>query len=404
MKPLYAEFRVRKAVLNIIFFLIIFTSFVLILEIVLRETHLFGARISFTCPDPLLGYSFLPGRTYWVKQENDHPIVGRINHYGWRDNEWSLERSQNTYRIAVLGDSFVESFQVERQYSFLVLVEDRLRRESGIEVELMNFGRSGYTQAEEFLVLTNYVGEFSPDMVILFFFPGNDITDISKDTAPDLMRPFYSVAQGGGLVLDTSFSKTTEFKIKSLISMIKRHSALVSLISDRYIRYRIKSAAERKEPEPRASEKRPFVRLNGYLSLCTFHADQVYLRNYDLNKTLIKAMAKYCEESRIKFMLVCCDIYFAPEMEAKYREMDPTFNPFFFEEDLKNMATSVGIEFLGLQSLFWQSCAEKNIPCHWGKEGHWNYAGHRVVADALAGQLNSFARESKIGRKEPRTE
>ena len=66
--------------------------FTLVLEITLRVTHLFGARISWTSPDPILGYTFNPGKDYWVNKENDHPISGKINRFGWRDKEWSLDK------------------------------------------------------------------------------------------------------------------------------------------------------------------------------------------------------------------------------------------------------------------------------------------------------------------------
>lgn len=104
-------------------------------------------------------------------KENDHPITGKINSYGWRDKELSLKKPQNTYRIAVLGDSLVEAFQVESDRTFLALTEQQLNEEHKLKVELMNFGHGGYTQSEELLVLENQVEQFSPDMVIVFFSP-----------------------------------------------------------------------------------------------------------------------------------------------------------------------------------------------------------------------------------------
>jgi len=68
-------------------------------------------------------------------------------------------------------------------------------------VELMNFGRSGYTQTEELLVLKNHVAQFFPDMVILFFLPANDIGDVSKETATGVLRPFFNISQKGELIL-----------------------------------------------------------------------------------------------------------------------------------------------------------------------------------------------------------
>ena len=164
--------KLRRLIKNIIFSFIAFFIFLGILEIVLRTTHLFNARISWSEPDSILGWRFTPGRRYWFNKENDHPVTGRINSYGWRDEGWSLLKYNNIYRIAVLGDSFVEAFQIESEHTFLSLTEqklNKLNKNHDIKVDLMNFGRSGCTQTEELLILKNCVAQFSPDMLVLFF-------------------------------------------------------------------------------------------------------------------------------------------------------------------------------------------------------------------------------------------
>jgi len=132
-KMLQKSSKIRHLIKNIFFSLFIFLIFLGILEIVLRTTHLFNAKISWSEPDHILGWRFTPGRKYWSNKENDHPITGRINSYGYRDKEWSLKKPPNTYRIAVLGDSFVEAFQVETKRTFLTLTEKQLNRKHNIK-------------------------------------------------------------------------------------------------------------------------------------------------------------------------------------------------------------------------------------------------------------------------------
>lgn len=67
----------------------------------------------------------------------------------------------------------------------------------------MNFGRSGYSQVEELIILKHHIMQFLPDMVILFFVPVNDIRDVSKETSPELLRPFYTLSEKEELKLDT---------------------------------------------------------------------------------------------------------------------------------------------------------------------------------------------------------
>lgn len=388
----------RSTIINILFSFIIFLLFIGTLEILLRTTHLFGAKISWAEPDPLLYWRFTPGRNYWFGRENDHPITGKINSYGWRDKEWSLGKPQNTYRIAVLGDSYVEAFQVESYSTFLTLTEQLLNKDHNLRVELMNFGRSGFTQTEELIVLKNEVLQFSPDMVVVFFTPKNDILDVSKETAVDLNRPFYHISGSGELMLDTNFTEKREFKIKSFINRFKQHSALISFFTQRYNIYkrhkRQKRARAKNIPKTKNTITLP-KEIDRYLSLCTATPDAAYLRSYQLNKILIKAMSDYSKEKGIRFMLVTIDIpSYIPEIEKRYKYIDLTFDANFFEDDLRSYAGLLKIEYIGLQRIFRQFYENTGVPLHWG---HWNYEGHKVVANALADKLESIIYSKEQG-------
>jgi lysophospholipase L1-like esterase len=371
-----------KASKNTILFFSAFIVAIAILEIFLRFSHFLGVGLSFTQPDSLLGYGLVPNKHYWIKRENDHPIVGKINKYGWRDKDWSIQKPKNTFRIAVLGDSFVEALQVEQEYTFLYLLENTLNKEFSCKVELMNFGRSGFTQSEELLVLKHYVSAFAPDMVLLFFFPGNDITDISKDTTSDRMRPFYTNSNEGELILDTSFSNTTQYKIKCLVNFFKQHSMLVSYFCDIYNRYKIN----------RLTQNGSLEGLDATYSLCTSHPSEIYIKNYLLNKALIYDMSRYCKDRTIDFMLVCLDLpTYKIAIEEKYKKLYPSFNSFFFEDDLRAFSSSINIEYTGLQRAFRKAYENNKVAFHFGNDdGHYNYKGHRLVAKTLLPKLKSM--------------
>ena len=369
--------KIRKVTQNILFLLIVFLLFILALEIVLRTTHLFGASISTSEPCPILAWRFSPGHKYWCNKENDHPITGRINSYGWRDKEWSISKPQDTYRIAVLGDSYVEGLTIESDRTFLALAENKLNKDYNLKIELMNFGRSSATQTEELLILKNDVKQFSPDMVLLFFLPENDIEDVARETTSLTMRPFYNISRDGELILDTGFRETRGFKIRCFINVFKQHSALISLLCQRY--NALQQGGNRTGASPGKIER--------HLSLCTDNPDATYLRNYQLNKLLIKAMSEYCKVNGIRFMIVCIDTEYLPENEKVYTAIDSTFNVNFFEDDLKVYAKLLDTEYLGLQRILRHSYERDRIPLHWG---HWNYQGHEVVANAIVDKLKSI--------------
>jgi len=403
-----------------LFALGILAVFLAALEIVLRMTHLWGAAVSWSEPDPRLGYRYSPGKAYWYHKENDHAIEGRINRFGWRDRDWTLEKPPGVYRVAVLGDSFVEAFQVESDRTFLAVAETRFNAAPcGVRVELMNFGRSGYTQTEEWIVLKDEAVRFSPDLVVLFYYPGNDIEDVSRETSPESDRPFFRISDGGDLIADTSFTRARRYRIRCVLNKIKQHSALVSLVGERYNLYKTLRAYDEKrreaglppvehgaraaEPAPRAPGSRaeagtppdrpaqgppasPAGRpLPGYLSLCTDRPDPAHRRSYRLSKALIGEMAGFCRARGIRFLiLVMFDPDYLPEKEAELRAEDPSYDPRFFEKDLEAHARLLGADFL-----------ELHAPARLGLERggdplvkvHLNYEGHELAGAVLAGKL-----------------
>lgn len=376
--------RIKKTALPIAFSIIIFSVFLLSLEVILRTTHLFGARLSWVIPDPLLGYRYMPGREFWFFKENDHPITGRINNYGFRDDDWELNKPSGTYRIAVLGDSIVEALQVEADRTFLSLTEHNLNQNHELKVDLMNFGRSGFTQTEELLVLKNDVMQFAPDMVILFFLPSNDIRDVNKKTSADINRPFYNVSESGELQLDTSFADSSSYKISSFLSRLKLHSALINLIRERYNVYK-----QQENPNalniPLTKNAIKSSNENGnFLSLCTNKPDTSASENYNLNKLLIKVMSDYSKEHGIRFMLVTTNIH-------SYAYPIQRYNPNFFEDDLGEYSNSLNIEYMGLQRVFREYYITTGNYLDWLEGyGHWNYLGHKVVADNLTNKLEEI--------------
>jgi hypothetical protein len=368
----------RRKLFRFLLALGIFLTLLLALEGLLRATHLFGARLSVSRPDPLISWRYQPRRSYWHWLENDHPITGRINRHGWRDRDRSLTKPEGSVRVAVLGDSYVEAIQVELDSTFLALTE-RAFQARNETVEVLDFGRSGMTQTEEFLVLQNDVMRFSPDIVVLFFLPGNDISDISRRTTSNSLRPFYTVDAQGELVLDTRFNQSRGYKLRAWIQPFKERSVLVSLLTERYNAVR----RARNRPGIRDEEGMP-QQIVGSVTLCTASPDSAYVASYRLNKIIMRKMFEFCRERGIDFLLVCINHVYRPEEIAQFQRMDASFNPEFFAADLRRMTAAYGMDYLSFQEPFQRFYAETGSDLTWG---HWNYAGHRLVARELVGKL-----------------
>jgi hypothetical protein len=141
------------------------TAFV-ILEIGLRATGY--SEPVFYQPDERLGWALRPGAR-GIYMDEGRALV-RISAAGMRDRLHPQRKSDNAYRIALLGDGYAEAMQVEYRDTFGFLLEDRLARcgfRPGMQVEVLNFGVRGYRLAQMLEVFEQRARQYSPDLVLV---------------------------------------------------------------------------------------------------------------------------------------------------------------------------------------------------------------------------------------------
>ena len=166
-------------------------------------------------PDEARGYSLWPGVEGRYRREGSAHV--QINSDGLRDREHAKSKPAGTLRIAVVGDSYAEAFQVEREKAFWSVLEARLKgcpALRGREVEVINFGVSGYGTAQELLTVREKVWAYSPDVVLLAVTTNNDVLDNSRALKLTEEIPYF-VLEGDRLVLDDSFKQTAAFRLRN---------------------------------------------------------------------------------------------------------------------------------------------------------------------------------------------
>jgi hypothetical protein len=152
--------------------------------------------------DPYLGNKLRPGvKGYYVSEGRGYVSINRD---GLRDREHPVSHPANTLRIAVLGDSYTEAMQVNADEAFWAVMAKELQHCDNLrdrKVEVINFGQSDFGTTQELLVLRHKVWKYSPDVVLLAFTTGNDISDNSRTLKHNDYYPYY-VYQGNKLVLE----------------------------------------------------------------------------------------------------------------------------------------------------------------------------------------------------------
>jgi len=118
------------------------------------------------------------------------PIV--LNQLGFHDRDYAPTRpTPRTYRVMVLGDSYVSAMEVEVRQTFHKLLEERLNAEDPLgrgSYEVIGFGRGNSAQQAELDWLRTYGPRYRPDMVLLVFFCGNDVMENSSVTYNEAQR------------------------------------------------------------------------------------------------------------------------------------------------------------------------------------------------------------------------
>ncbi len=352
-----------------------------ILEIALR---LMGISYpGFYRPDLHLGASLRPGICASYSKEGHSHV--QINSQGWHDRERSLKKTRGVLRIAVLGDSFVEAFHVSWENSLCQVIGGDLIKRLAVDsqhdpVEVLNFGVSGYGTAQELLAYRHCVRHYSPDLVVLAVFTGNDIRENSRALERERTRPFF-VCHENRLEEDDSFLASPQYR-----QLTSRRTRFIQHILD--ASYLAQFAYEYKSRFVQAMH--PAGNNPGGLN------DGVYLEPHDeawsdawrVTEALI---AKLDEEvkadgSRLLVVTLSNPIQVHPDCALRARLAASLFYP---DDRIEEFCRRNHIAELSLvrplqrladrEHLFLHGFSNTTLGC-----GHWNENGHRCAGELIS--------------------
>lgn len=183
--------------------------------------------------DPVLGWRPVPGADGWWTREGRAHV--HITAHGFRGVDVPPGRAaEGTFRVALVGDSYVEARQVALEDSFGARLQSDLGACAHQPVEVLAFGVSGFGTAQEYLLYRERVAAYHPNVVLLALLTGNDLADdqptLRMGQGPS---PYFSVDADGELVLDDSFLQSDEYRSRSADSGLlwfRRHSQLVRVL------------------------------------------------------------------------------------------------------------------------------------------------------------------------------
>ncbi len=141
---------------------------------------------------PFRGRSYRPDSTFVFRGEGG-PRQIVLNSRGFRDLTRTPDKPAGIFRIAVLGDSYVEASHVDIADRVTERLERELNQRSVFgtsRVEVLNFGMAGYGTFNELQTLKHEAWNFQPDLVLVCFFSGNDLGNNCRELSQDSGRPY----------------------------------------------------------------------------------------------------------------------------------------------------------------------------------------------------------------------
>lgn len=172
-----------KMLVNILVCITAIILSIILLEIGLRL--LLPMESIFIQNDALLGYRHIPNKTGIWLRETESPNKITINSKGLRDTEHSYEKNESIFRILLLGDSYIQGLQVKTDDMLSKKLERLLNYGKKQKFEVINAGVQGYSTGIENLYFQTEGIKYNPDLIILYFFVGNDIIENYYKTASD---------------------------------------------------------------------------------------------------------------------------------------------------------------------------------------------------------------------------
>ena len=347
-------------------------------------------------PHPTRGWALAPGRR--AHQRNlDFDVLVETSSSGFRDRERALAKPPGVLRIAVLGDSFMEAYQVALEEALPARLERAL---SGRGVEVLNFGVGGYGTAQALRTFDEEVVRYAPDLVVLAFYVGNDVQNNSRALqrrtwGPDAdkvwARP-YAVLQPDGTLTwqEPDIARLAEARALADARRSRPVARAASLVAPTVLTTRVKQAAARFGARLGSGPRDPRTRLAW--PFASPRADPDWEPAWAVTRRLVTTLRDRAaaEGAPLVMLLVPAKLQVEPAFrrQVEGRIGGAPLDPFWINTALASFAESEAILLVDPTASL-VATSEGGAPVYHGIEDHhWNARGHAVAAQLLAAALD----------------
>lgn len=293
-----------------------------------------------------------------------------INKAGWNAPFEYKEERTDAKRIVVIGDSYVQAFQVDNDKNFHQLLNQNL----GPKYEVYGMGISG-APLSQYLNVARYAREkYNPD-IFIFNLIHNDF-DESLTHLPRADRKFLTYKIEDNLLIEVPAYKPPLSIANKIYRNVLKKSAIFRYL---WININIPQLMARRKIESKSVKDKPQKNYRSNIAVSTI------TDNFsDIEKLVPKVMRSLKAECTNREMLFVID---APR-EAIYENKKINEDPVYILNNLvKEVSDSLQINFLDLSTAFEKDYTLNGTRFEADYDWHWNQKGHQVVADAIYNYL-----------------
>jgi hypothetical protein len=330
----------------------------------------------------------------------------RINRDGFRGPDYAKVKPPGVIRVAVIGDSYAEAIQVAEDKTFTAVSGRELAdcpSLKGKRIEAMNFGVDGYGTAQELITLQRKVWSYSPDIVILAIFLGNDVRNNSVVLEGNQCRPFW-MYDGDRMQLTGPFIDSPSFKLWCMARFDYRDLRLLDLFTNSW------EIVKGGHGGPTADH--PVERAINY-SIYTPPTSQSWRDAWRITEGLIAAMRDECVHHGAMFLALTEDtgiqVWPLRTTRDKFQKRLGVSDLFYPDRRIAELGQRDGFEVLTLAQPLQRYAEEHHVFLHGFKTGpkgfgHWNETGHAVAGHLIAQKLCAMIAVGRCGSCGGRTE
>ena len=326
--------------------------------------------------DSILGWQLIPHKTGYFVSKHEFKTKIMINSNGMRDREYPYAKTPGGKRIAVLGDSFTSSFGVPDAEAFAKVMEAKLISNT----EVLNFGVNGYGPTQELLMLQTRAIKYSPDLVIMVVYVGNDFDDILgiSDWIDGYRRPKATIDDQGQL-------RMTNIPVplsKKYLAM-KQAQKVCKLPRSHFIDFINKSIRYIRR------EKYDIGFMPSELRLCKKNTGSDMKEAFRLMGKIIMEADAYCKKNGASFMVAIAptivqvyDQIYWEKIIKRYNLNSKDYDLYLPNRALDDICRKTGIPVIDLTQAL-KSSVDEGRDTYYFQNQHWNKTGEQVVAETL---------------------